>query len=537
MRALTALRFIGLILLLCLLGCRAVEETAVVPILQPETATATLVLSDADVAAALPSITPHLQPTVLPPTFTPLPVPTATATLPPTPLPVVGVAVPEAWQPLLQAAFSELNAAGSLWDWQVGTAETAVIQLVNSDTGILISQEPLVLAVPFTADWEATTHAQAAEILQNGHDFVTVLPWSDLKPDQKALLIDGRFPTDPDYPFQNSHSLVAENGYETTAAELAAMLQVAEPAQIHLAAVGDLMLARSLGAGLERGDLDYPFVHIADSLRDADITVGNLESALGDIGEPAFKSYPFQAPSQAAEALAQAGFDVVSLANNHGMDYGQEALLQAISLLTAAGVQPVGAGADAAVAHQPVFIEQDGLTFAFLSYVNVPVEARSGFDTATWTATDSSPGMAWAAPAQIHADVTAVAAQADLVIVLLHSGYEYVAAPSEPQVAAAHAAVDAGAALVIGHHAHILQGIEYYQDGVILYGTGNFAFEIDGDPETAVFHLWLDEDGVRQIQIEPAIIQFGGQPRPATAAEAYPIRQLIYARTKTLNPR
>ena len=131
----------------------------------------------------------------------------------------------------------------------------------------------------------------------------------------------------------------------------------------------------------------------------------------------------------------------------------------------------------------------------------------------------------------------AAAPQADLVIVLLHSGYEYVAAPSEPQTAAAHAAVDAGADVVIGHHAHILQGIEFYQDGVILYGTGNFAFEIDGDPETAVFHLWLDAEGVRQIQIEPAIIQFGGQPRPATAAEAYPIRQLIYARTNVLNPR
>ncbi len=536
MRALTALRFVGLILLLCLLGCRAVGETAVVPI-QPETATATLVLGDVDVAAALPSITPHLQPTVLPPTFTPLPVPTATATLPPTPLPVVAVAVPETWQPLLQAAFSELNAAGSLWDWQVGTAETAVVQLENTDAGILISQEPIVLAVPFTADWEATTHAQAAEILQNGHDFVTVLPWSDLKPDQKALLIDGRFPTDSDYPFQNSYSLIAENGYETAAADLAAVLQTEKgPASIHLAAVGDLMLARSLGAALEQGNLDYPFVHIADSLRNADITVGNLESALGDSGEPASKSYPFQAPPQAAAALAQAGFDLVSLANNHGMDYGQEALLQAITLLAAAGVQPVGAGANAAAAQQPVILEQNGLTFAFLSYVNVPVEARSGFDTATWTATDSLPGMAWADPAQIRTAVTAAAAQADLVIVLLHSGYEYVAAPSEPQVAAAHAAVDAGAALVIGHHAHILQGIEYYQDGVILYGTGNFAFEIDGDPETAVFHLWLDADGVRQIQIEPAIIQFGGQPRPATAEEAYPIRQLIYARTKILNP-
>ena len=534
MRAVTVLRCWGLFLLLFLLGCQSISETAVAP--TPQTAAA-LVLSDAEVAVPLPSITPPPQSTEQPPTFTPLPVPTATATLQPTALPIVAVAVPEAWQPVLQNAIVELERSHSLWEWQLAAPETAVIQLVNDASGILVKQEPLALTVPFTADWEETNRAQAEEILQNGHNYVTVLPWSHLEPHQKALRVDGRFPTDPDYPFQDSYSLVAADGFETAAAELAAVLQASEPAIIHLAAVGDLMLARSLGAALEQGKLDYPFAHTADSLRNADITVGNVESALGNIGEPAVKSYPFQAPPEAAEALAQAGFDVVSLANNHAMDYGAEALLQAVSLLETQGVLPVGAGADSTAAHKPVMIEQNGMTVAFLSYVNVPVEARSGFDTASWKATASSPGMAWADPAQIHADVTAAAPQADLVIVLLHSGYEYVAAPSEPQTAAAHAAVDAGADVVIGHHAHILQGIEFYQDGVILYGTGNFAFEIDGDPETAVFHLWLDAEGVRQIQIEPAIIQFGGQPRPATAAEAYPIRQLIYARTNVLNPR
>ncbi|MCP5100936.1 MAG: CapA family protein, partial [Chloroflexi bacterium] len=132
-------------------------------------------------------------------------------------------------------------------------------------------------------------------------------------------------------------------------------------------------------------------------------------------------------------------------------------------------------------------------------------------------------------------DITAVSPQVDHVIVLLHSGYEYVESPSPPQIAAARAAIDAGAALVIGHHAHILQGIEFYNNGVIIYGTGNFAFDIDGNSETAVFDIWIDQNGVRQLDLTPAIIQFGGQPRLATSEEATAIRQKVYTLTDLLN--
>jgi poly-gamma-glutamate synthesis protein (capsule biosynthesis protein) len=173
---------------------------------------------------------------------------------------------------------------------------------------------------------------------------------------------------------------------------------------------------------------------------------------------------------------------------------------------------------------------------AFLGYVHVPVEGLTAFDVETWDATDTSPGLAWAYPDRITADVTAARERADLVIVILHSGYEYVQAPSAPQVAASKAAIDAGAALVIGHHAHILQGIEFYKEGVIVYGLGNFAFEIDGDPSTAVLNVWLDKDGVHQLEIIPAIIQFGGQPRPAEPYEARPILQQVYYLTSILNP-
>lgn len=477
-------------------------------------------------ATALPLPTAVL----LPPTPSPTAIPTA---VPPTSTPTsspILIAVPPEWETAVRHALSQ-SAAGR---WQLTAVDdpAAQITLQTNGDGALLWQRPLALAVPFTTDWEAVTPAQAQEIMANGHPLVTILPWTDLSPTQKALRVDGRSPADPAYPLQNRLTLSAASGYETAAAELTALLQTALPADpvVHLAAVGDIMLDRALGYAISQGDLDYPFARIAPLLQAADVTVGNVESALGDVGQPQPKRYPFRAPPAAAQSLARAGFDVVSLANNHGMDYGPQALLQAIDLLRAANVAPIGAGANAAAARAPHVVEINGLRLAFLGYVHVPVEV-SGFDTQSWTATDAAPGLAWGDPETISADVTAVRPQVDHVIVVLHSGYEYVDAPSPPQVAAARAAIDAGAALVLGHHAHILQGVEFYNGGVIAYGLGNFAFEIDGPPETAVLNVWLDADGVRELEFIPAIIQFGGQPRPAEPWEAAAIWQRIYRLT------
>ena len=294
------------------------------------------------------------------------------------------------------------------------------------------------------------------------------------------------------------------------------------------------MLDRALGYAIQNGQIDYPFAQVAAVLSQADLTIGNLESALGASGQPANKSYTFQAPAAAAESLSLAGIDLVSLANNHAMDFGEGSLLEGIELLNRQGISTIGAGINSAAAHEPIVLEINGMRIAFLGYVNVPVEF-SGFDTSSWEATDTSPGLAWAHIDDITKDVGMAGQEADLVIVVLHSGYEYVEAPSEPQQLAAKTAIDAGADLVIGHHAHVLQGIEFYNDGVIAYGLGNFAFEIDGDPTTAILNVWLDKDGVRELEIVPAIIQFGGQTRLASGYEAASIKERIYYLSEQLN--
>ncbi len=280
-----------------------------------------------------------------------------------------------------------------------------------------------------------------------------------------------------------------------------------------------MMLARSIGATLQRNPQTSPFTDVASALG-ADVTVGNLECAVGSGGTPARKSYTFLAPPAAAASVANAGFDVVTLANNHSLDYGPEALAEGLHLLDAAGVRAVGAGLTEAEAHRPAVISANGLRLAFLGYVDVPVEG-GGFNTATWEARGDHPGLAWARAERIAADVAAAKQQADIVVVMLHSGYEGQSAPTDTQRRAAHAAIDAGAALVLGAHPHVLQGAERYENGFIAYSLGNFVFDgFDGAAnETAILRLTLDRDGVRDVQWTPTVI-VAGRPRLAQGQQA-----------------
>ena len=500
------------------------QQAAVEP---PPTPSATTIVT-LQPTTARPTLAPSASPSPQP---LPSPQPPATPTSTPTstPLPVLSLSVPDEWEVRAQQALAELNRSAVTHTWHLEESDEADVRLVRDPSGILVSETSLALAVPFTTDRASVTYDQAVEIVEQSDELVSVIPWPEMKPGQKALRIEGLGPADEGYPLKETWSLAADGEAMGDVNDLAELLRERSHDEvIHLAAVGDIMLDRSLGYNLARGDLAYPFRDVSDRLQGADITVGNMESALGELGEPQPKRYPFRAPPQAAQSLALAGFDIVSLANNHGMDYGPDALLQALDLLQEQGVMPVGAGANSAAAREPAIVEINGLTAAVFGYVNVPVEASTGFDTASWRATADQPGIDWGDPQTIAADVRAVRDEVDLVVVLLHSGFEYQGLPSEPQIEAAHAAVDAGADLVVGHHAHILQGVEQYKEGVIIYGTGNFAFDIDGPAETAIFHVWLDEDGVREIAVEPAFVQFGGQPRLAAHWEAPAILSRLY---------
>ena len=302
-------------------------------------------------------------------------------------------------------------------------------------------------------------------------------------------------------------------------------------ANITINAVGDLMLERHIITLMDERGSGYPYAAVRSLLADADITIGNMEGTFTDQGTQASKFYTFRTPPRHARGLAEAGFDVVSLGNNHTMDYGAVGLADTLAALDAAGVPYSGAGLNSAAARKPAVLEIKGRRIAFLSY-NAVLEA-------TFAGADS-PGVAYADEATIRADVAAALRSSDIAVVSLHAGTEYRDAPTGEQRRLLQAAIDAGASLALGHHAHVFQGWEEYGGGVIVYGLGNFVFDLDGEDlatlgprpfQTAVVRFEIAPDGrVLSVVARPVFIDpEEKRPQPATGVRLIEIEERIRA--------
>lgn len=279
-------------------------------------------------------------------------------------------------------------------------------------------------------------------------------------------------------------------------------------------AVGDIMLARTVGERIRAEGPQVVFAGVQEIFAQADLLVGNLECAITDRGQPQPKAFTFAAPLESAEALGLAGFDLLALGNNHALDYGQEGIAQTIELLTRQGIATVGFG-PLGKAAGPVILEKNGLRIAFLSYVDVLPE-NPRFDTRTWIATADLPGIAWAEEEQIRRDVSAARAQADLVLVFMHFGIEGRERPIANQRQVAVAALEAGATAVLGSHPHLLQRLEVYQGGLIAYSLGNFVFDgyYGWENRSAILRLILTSQGLEAYDWFPIFI-VNGLPQPA----------------------
>jgi poly-gamma-glutamate capsule biosynthesis protein CapA/YwtB (metallophosphatase superfamily) len=293
----------------------------------------------------------------------------------------------------------------------------------------------------------------------------------------------------------------------------------APPKEIRVAAVGDIMLGGTAAPELRKFGYDYPFERTQDILKQAQIVFGNLEGPLTDAGQPATsKQYVFRSPpDKVAPALARAGFNVVSLANNHTLDYGPEGLADTRAALDRAGIGYVGAGRDLAEARQPLYMVADGVTVAFLAYsLTFPEEFWAGSDR---------PGTAFGHERHVRADVAAAREKADIVVVSFHWGQEGKTELRDYQIQLARAAIDSGASAVLGHHPHILQGVERYRGGVILYSLGNFAFGSFSHTATrsAIALLTFRDKRWRELKMVPLNVKNAEvvfQPRPLAGSEA-----------------
>jgi poly-gamma-glutamate synthesis protein (capsule biosynthesis protein) len=283
--------------------------------------------------------------------------------------------------------------------------------------------------------------------------------------------------------------------------------------KVTLMAVGDIMLGRTIGEMIEAEGVEAPFVFTEDVLSQADITLGNLECPISDRGSPEKKNYAFRAPLAAGKSLAYAGFDLVSLANNHILDFGTLGLEDTLETLKANNILAVGAGMDEDSAYSPVFAEINGIRLAFLAFMDVSEESE--YDYIEWEAGLEKPGVAWAHKNKIRDYVQKAKQEADLVIVLMHNGYEIIKKVFPNQQEVARLAIDSGATLVIGSHPHVLQSIEAYKDGLIVYSMGNFVFDNFLFPPnySAILSVELSPQGIESYELIDVIVQLNGVPQ------------------------
>jgi poly-gamma-glutamate synthesis protein (capsule biosynthesis protein) len=228
-------------------------------------------------------------------------------------------------------------------------------------------------------------------------------------------------------------------------------------------------------------------------LKEADLAVINLEGPLTSRGEKVPKPFNFRMPPATTRILTGAGIDVACIANNHVFDYGPDGLFDTISYLDSAGVAHVGAGRNEREAYTPALFTLAGRRVAVLAFYGGG-EAPG--------AVGSKPGVARRDLNRIRRGIGSIRDSVEYLVVVLHWGTEKATVPDPGQQAFAREIIDAGADAVIGHHPHVLQGIESYRNGVIVYSLGNFIFggNSRSSYDTGLFEIRLGgapADGVR----------------------------------------
>ncbi|GAB4342721.1 MAG: CapA family protein [Calditrichia bacterium] len=219
---------------------------------------------------------------------------------------------------------------------------------------------------------------------------------------------------------------------------------------------------------IARRGTGYPFLALDSLLGASDLVFANLEAPFGSGGERFEKSYTFLVNPALVDVLTAGHINMVSLANNHIMDFGSQPLQETRRLLRQAGIHFSGAGKNLAEARQPAIIKVDSLEIAFLA-------CSLTFPEEFW-ATDTTAGTCFPRHTFFFDDIRRLKKEHDFVVVSFHWGSELMTEPKEYQVQLAHQTIQAGADLILGHHPHVVQGVEVYKNKLIAYSLGNFVF-------------------------------------------------------------
>ena len=278
------------------------------------------------------------------------------------------------------------------------------------------------------------------------------------------------------------------------------------PRQATLLCVGDVMLGRGVGDLCAEKGSAYPFARYAEEIADADVAFCNLEAVLSDQPITYPRVNPLRARPEMADALAEAGFDAVSLANNHVVDCGRPGLRQTMGSLDAAGIAYTGAGHTLTEAEEGALVEANGLRFGFLAF--------SGFPNVNFVHAPERESILVLSEETLRRTVPSLRSRCDTLVVSCHWGSEFVAETTTRQRDLAHLAVDLGADILIGHHAHMRGEIEQYGGASIAYCLGDFIFDIFVDrPGEGSLLEWTCTPGTctltRQVETQVADLWAG----------------------------
>ncbi len=273
----------------------------------------------------------------------------------------------------------------------------------------------------------------------------------------------------------------------------------------------------------------FPFEKIQHIFQKADLSFGNLECAHSYVGlnKKDYHSIQMRGDPGHIQGLVEAGLDVVNVANNHTMQHGKEAFLDSIQALTAHDIKSCGASPQNHLIAEPSIIEANGISIAFLGYSLRP---RQYFEYEPLYTEGHEKG--------ITNDIHKIRDEVDIVIVSMHWGDEFIQRPSPEEIRLARHIIDAGANLIIGHHPHVLRGIEKYNNGYIVYSLGNFVCDMVWDESlrtSLIFECKLTPNGIKDVKLVPVYINNDFQPEQLAGKKAQTVLSKIDTLSQQLN--
>ncbi len=272
--------------------------------------------------------------------------------------------------------------------------------------------------------------------------------------------------------------------------------------QVSFSAVGDVLFDRGVRKVIEDNGVKYLFENVQRVISQHDLAFFNLECPIVDSsdGFPLNKKYSFRAEPNSIEGLKYAGFTIASVANNHTIDYGKAGFLKTMELLHANSIFTIGGGTNQQEAFEPLLIEINSETFAFFGVLEFLLEGT--------TFNKEKPYPAFGQIDSLCKLIRKYNPYIDNIIVSFHWGKENSIFPTSRQVEYAHKVINAGADLVLGHHPHVLQSIEIYQNKLILYSLGNFVFDNSEElqKQSVLFTCKFKEGQIFEPELIPVYI-------------------------------